>query len=805
MSLPAARRGQPRVTIVTPSFNRAGLLAITARSVLAQDERDFEYLVIDDGSTDGTEGMVHALGDPRVTYLRHENRGEAATTNRGWAMARGEYFAVLSSDDLVKPGWLAAMLRFMEEHPEVLVAYPDYDIIDLDGRVTQVVRTPDYVRDRMIASFHPYPGVGAVIRRSALRDLRALRNPEYRFAPDLDSWLRLSLRGPFARVGQVLASWRRHDGSITEAERPRARGAEMVRIAERFFETPDLRADVLRLKPFTLAQACSTASAVLATARPLTAALYLRRSHAVSPVQPDFIPTWLGRPPPPRNRRLLRLAAAGVVFRAMPLLRAVGRRLPPDMALRGRTGLERLGLLPAVPPPPPVPAPEPVAAPPPPAADPARERFTALLPQVRDDLAAFRDSVGVFSPTAPMLDLLAQRVAVPAAPALAGVTARILGALPGRIDHLLVVPWVSAKGGSETVTERLVEALRRLRGVEGLCVVAPDGYYQPAGLARYHGLPFLGLSDIDAGLDEAARAEILDRILVQRRPRVVHGINSLAGWQVLRDRGRDHAADCAFFANIYSDIRLADGAPAASYYYDYLPHCVEALSGVIADNHAVLRRAGAAFGLGPALAAKTHVLRTPVLGLDGGDAARDLRPYRPGAGRRSLWLSRIAPEKRLDVLGRIAARCPGRQFDMRGADNGLAPDVSAVRGRANVAILGAFSALSAIPWDDYDSYVFTTSGEGMPIALLEIAARGLPLVAPAVGGIGEFVTSETGWLIPDQDGVEDYVAALAAIEADPAEAARRVAAAQALLLRDFSRNAFDAALRAIPRYLDGGR
>lgn len=781
----------PRVTVVTPTFNRAHLLPFTVSSVLGQSFEEFEYIIIDDGSTDGTEAVLRQFADPRIAFLRHENRGEAATTNRGWAMARGEYFAVLSSDDLVKPQWLARMVRFMDENPEILVGYPDYEIIDSQGRVTSVAVTPTYSREGMIAACAPSPGVGAVIRRTALRDLHALRNPEYRFAPDLDSWLRLSLRGPFARLGEVLGAWRDHEGSITVRDRTLARGIEMLRIAHRFFKIPDLSADIMRLRPFAMAHACSSTAYVLAEKKPLSAAFFLRLSYAFSATQPDFIPAHHRRPPRPGPRRFLRLVGASLRHRAIQLLRRTARHLPAGARHSGRALLTRMGLLPKAP----------DVVPQPEAPDPVRARITELMPQIRADLAAFRDTVGVLSPAPAVLDLLAQRATAPAAPYLMQVMARVFDAFPDRMEHTLVLPWVSIIGGSETVTARLIEALCRLRGAEGLCVIAPDSSYTPSGARSYHGLPFLGLSDLDPSLDAAARADILDCILVQRRPKVMHSVNSLAAWQVIRERGRYHAADIALFGNIYSDIRLADGVPAAPFYYDFLPHCIEHLAGVMADNHAVLDRAAANFGFGPGLRAKMHVVRTPVVGLNGSDTARDMRTFRPMPERRSLWLSRLAPEKRLDVLAQIAARCPSRRFDVRGADNGLTPDLSVLRSKTNLAVLGPFGGLDEIRWDDYDSYVFTTSGEGMPISLLEIAVRGLPMVAPAVGGIGEFLTAETGWLVSGQDKVDEYVDALAQIEDDPEEAARRVAAAQALLLREYSRDAFDATLRAIPRYL----
>ncbi|MBS7810273.1 glycosyltransferase [Roseococcus pinisoli] len=821
----AERRKPPRVTVVTPTYNRADLIGLTIQSVLSQTFRDFEYLIIDDGSSDTTEAVVLGFGDPRLVYLRHENRGEAATTNRGWAMARGEYFAVLSSDDLVTPNWLERIVALMDEKPELLVAYPDYDVIDGAGCRQQDILLPDYDRDLMIGCFRTIPGVGTLIRRATLPDMHRLRNPDYRHAPDLDSWLHLSLRGPFARLPERLASWRSHAGSITVAERNRARADELLRIASRFFDTSGLPADVIRLRRFAMAEAQALAAWILQDSNPLRAALHLRQSYSISPAQLSFVPAYWRREEQPDNRFLLRLLVRSLRHRTLRRLRSVAMRLPARVRRPLRRGAEQLGLVapipasmtpPAAPPPPPVesnaPLPAPLsvdvtppaeasALPPAPLGDEAQQRLDALLPQLRDDLSAFRHIVAPLSPTPTVLNHLRAGVHRLATPSLGLLMSRAIDHLPSRIDHLLLLPWISGVGGSETVTARLIEALRRLRDEAGICIIAPDGS-QPATGARHHnGIAFLGLSDIDASMDDGARQEILDRILIQRRPGTVHCINSRIGWLAFRDRARQYAADSALFANIYSDIRLGDGAPAALYYYDFLPHCIEHLAGVLGDNFTILRKAAAAFGAGASAGERMHVVRTPVIGLGGGDPARDLRLFQPSAERRSLWLSRIAAEKRLDIVARLAERLPARRFEMFG-DSGMASvDLSELRAQPNVTIPGAFRSLGDIAMDGFDSYVFTTSGEGMPVALLEVAACGLPVIAPDIGGIGEFVTDDTGWLVPTAGTVAQYADALAQIEAAPEEARRRVQAAQALLLRDYSRDALDRSLASIPGYL----
>ena len=173
---------RPKVTIVTPTYNREQLLAETIESILAQSWTDFEYLIIDDGSTDGTAERVRRFEDPRIVYLRHDNMGEAATVDRGWALARGEYVAVVSSDDPVLPGWLEASVRWLDERPQVIVSYPDWSMIDEKGQVVRHIKTIDYRFEHMVGWLHTFPGPGALVRRSALPDGEPFRTAGYRYA-----------------------------------------------------------------------------------------------------------------------------------------------------------------------------------------------------------------------------------------------------------------------------------------------------------------------------------------------------------------------------------------------------------------------------------------------------------------------------------------------------------------------------------------------------------------------------------------------------------------------------------------------
>ena len=107
----------PFFSVVIPVYNRAELLRQALHSVLDQTEQDFEIVVVDDGSNDDPGRVVGEIGDPRIVFVRQQNRGGGAARNAGIARARGRYIAFLDSDDRFLPHHLAAMRKLLANAP----------------------------------------------------------------------------------------------------------------------------------------------------------------------------------------------------------------------------------------------------------------------------------------------------------------------------------------------------------------------------------------------------------------------------------------------------------------------------------------------------------------------------------------------------------------------------------------------------------------------------------------------------------------------------------------------------------------
>ena len=118
------QQGEPLVTVVIPTYNRADYIAETIESVLSQTYRNIEVIVIDDGSTDGTAQVV-APFIPRVSYVQQENAERGASRNHGLRLARGKYVAFLDSDDVWLPTKVADDVAYLEARPDVGLIHTD--------------------------------------------------------------------------------------------------------------------------------------------------------------------------------------------------------------------------------------------------------------------------------------------------------------------------------------------------------------------------------------------------------------------------------------------------------------------------------------------------------------------------------------------------------------------------------------------------------------------------------------------------------------------------------------------------------
>lgn len=285
---------QPLVTIITPTYNTGSYLEETITSVLQQTYSNIEYFVIDDGSTDNTSDILgHYQG--RLFAIAQENRGEPRSVNRGFSLATGDYVIVVNADDPVKPSLVAESVAFMEQHPDVLVGYPGWDMIDSRGKVLLTQPMYDYDYDIMLRWHYCVAGPGAIMRRAVLA-LEQGRDESFRYTGDYEFWLRVGLHGNFALIPANLATWRYHKESTTVAVRSRGIAEEHVRLIQKLYSRKDLPRQVRSGKAEAMSSALLVAGSILLESDPAEALRYIRRSVYRYPFAPERYPTGLARP-----------------------------------------------------------------------------------------------------------------------------------------------------------------------------------------------------------------------------------------------------------------------------------------------------------------------------------------------------------------------------------------------------------------------------------------------------------------------------------------------------------------------------
>ncbi len=221
------------VSAIIPVYNQERYLASAVDSVLGQSFRDFEVIVVDDGSTDRTPDVIASYGD-RIRAFRKPNGGVATALNLGIRQARGESVAWLSSDDLWEPRKLERQVEALRGNPKAGLVYTDVWVIDADGRVLR--RTPppsnetgqQFLRALLRRCF--VNGTSVLVRREVF-DAVGLFDEKLQIATDYDMWLRIAQAGfEFVHLPEPLARYRVHpeQDSYTKGGSMRRAGKRVV-------------------------------------------------------------------------------------------------------------------------------------------------------------------------------------------------------------------------------------------------------------------------------------------------------------------------------------------------------------------------------------------------------------------------------------------------------------------------------------------------------------------------------------------------------------------------------------------------
>lgn len=224
----------PAVSVVMPTFNARAHLARSIASVLEQSFTDFELLVVDDGSTDGSDAVIGAIRDPRVTCHRlPANRGQSAARNFGIRAARADLIAFNDADDLWLPGKLADQVDTLRRHPSAALCYGNLLRCEPAGRAF-VLEAPVVSRGQIAdarPTLYATYGIGiqtCLVRRAALLAAGGF-DEGLRCFEDLDLFLRLARTGDFVKLDRSLTLYLASHGVSSHFQRNRAARLRLLR------------------------------------------------------------------------------------------------------------------------------------------------------------------------------------------------------------------------------------------------------------------------------------------------------------------------------------------------------------------------------------------------------------------------------------------------------------------------------------------------------------------------------------------------------------------------------------------------
>ncbi len=207
----------PRVTVFIPVYNREKYVGEAIESILDQTFSDFEILLIDDGSTDDSVEIIRSYSDPRIRLTSNKrNFGIPATRNKGVELARGQYIAMLDSDDRAYPNRLEKQVEFLDNHPEYAQVGSWCRMMDAQGhplkRIKRQPVAPEYIRAQFL--FRCAMSNRSIMARTAILQEYQYRN-DYPRCQDYELHVRLAKNYKLGNLPQCLVFGRIHQQQIT--------------------------------------------------------------------------------------------------------------------------------------------------------------------------------------------------------------------------------------------------------------------------------------------------------------------------------------------------------------------------------------------------------------------------------------------------------------------------------------------------------------------------------------------------------------------------------------------------------------
>ncbi|HDM77954.1 MAG TPA: glycosyltransferase [Deltaproteobacteria bacterium] len=208
----------PKVSVIMSVYNGEKFLEEALESILKQTFPDYEFIIINDGSTDRTPQILASFDDPRLVIVNQDNRGLTVSLNRGIRLAKGTYIARMDADDISEPTRLERQVEVLDHDPDVVLVACWYKVIDEKGNVLAHRRLPTDGRQLAKLLMHDNPIChGSVLLRKEAIEAVGSYDENLRYAQDYDLWLRMLRKGySFSIVPEFLYRFRISPESVAK-------------------------------------------------------------------------------------------------------------------------------------------------------------------------------------------------------------------------------------------------------------------------------------------------------------------------------------------------------------------------------------------------------------------------------------------------------------------------------------------------------------------------------------------------------------------------------------------------------------
>lgn len=204
----------PKVSVIMPAYNCVAYIQESVNSILTQTFRDFEFIIIDDCSTDGTLDYLKSITDPRVMLISKPlNTGYTVSLNKGLELAKGDYIVRMDADDISLPQRIEKQVAFMEANPAIICAGSSYKIIPGETLITARQSPDELLLDLIISNPLAHPSV--ILRAETIKKHHITYDKRYEPAEDYKMWTVLSKYGKLANLSEVLLHYRVHKKQVS--------------------------------------------------------------------------------------------------------------------------------------------------------------------------------------------------------------------------------------------------------------------------------------------------------------------------------------------------------------------------------------------------------------------------------------------------------------------------------------------------------------------------------------------------------------------------------------------------------------